>query len=293
MSRVTGSWSIPVFGVIFAIVLLGTHDSTGGGPSARLRAGSSTRLGAAHHADGRANRAIRRRLARDRPGDGKRRHLRGVGEERRRNSLRDNPIGRPAHRERDGYHGGGKQPGPEVHVAADGHAEIDGADPHAGRRERSSQDVGHGRSERDVRHRGEATGRHPVRPHRDSAAGEAPSRPTRPTSRRSLPTSRRPGGTGEGIHPARRLPHGARRGGSRRDQPGGDRVRRQRPDVRQRAHQLHDGRRGLPRARSDQPHQPLGKHQGRRRLRQAHRVRRQGRRAAHDPAAPGRRDPHQ
>ena len=29
-----------------------------------------------------------------------------------------------------------------------------------------------------------------------------------------------------------------------------------------------------PRARSDQPHQPLGKHQGRRPLRQAHRLRR-------------------
>ena len=40
-----------------------------------------------------------------------------------------------------------------------------------------------------------------------------------------------------------------------------------------------------PRARSDQPHQPLGEHEGRRPLRQAHRVRRQPRRAAHDPAA--------
>ena len=48
-----------------------------------------------------------------------------------------------------------------------------------------------------------------------------------------------------------------------------------------------------PRARSDQPHQPVGEHQGRRPLRQAHRVRRQARRAAHDPAAPGRRHPHE
>ena len=48
-----------------------------------------------------------------------------------------------------------------------------------------------------------------------------------------------------------------------------------------------------PRARPDQPHQPLGEHQGRRPLRQAHRVRRPPRRAAHDPAAAGRRDPHQ
>ena len=39
------------------------------------------------------------------------------------------------------------------------------------------------------------------------------------------------------------------------------------------------------RARSDQPHQPLGEHEGRRPLRQAHGLRRQARRAAHDPAA--------
>ena len=50
---------------------------------------------------------------------------------------------------------------------------------------------------------------------------------------------------------------------------------------------------GQPRARADQPDHPVGEHEGRRPLRQAHRVRRQARRAAHDPAAPGRRHPHQ
>ena len=48
-----------------------------------------------------------------------------------------------------------------------------------------------------------------------------------------------------------------------------------------------------PRARADQPHQPVGEHEGRRPLRQAHGLRRQARRAAHDPAAPGRRHPHE
>ena len=47
------------------------------------------------------------------------------------------------------------------------------------------------------------------------------------------------------------------------------------------------------RARADQPDQPLGEHEGRRPLRQAHRLRRQARRAAHDPAAAGRRHPHE
>ena len=98
----------------------------------------------------------------------------------------------------------------------------------------------------------------------------------------------RPRDAGRGsrrLHPARGLPAGARRRRARRDQPDAHRVRRQRPHVCRRDDQLHDGRRGQPRARADQPHQPLGEHQGRRPLRQAHGLRRPPRRAAHDPAA--------
>ncbi len=93
------------------------------------------------------------------------------------------------------------------------------------------------------------------------------------------------GRTGEGLHPAAGLSHGARRRRAGRHQPGGDRVRRQRPDVRRRARQLHARRRRQQPARARQPHHPLGEHEGRRRLRQAHRLRRQARAAAHHPAA--------
>ena len=65
---------------------------------------------------------------------------------------------------------------------------------------------------------------------------------------------------GSRLHAAGRLSPRARRRRPRRHQPDDHRVRRQRPHVCRRDDQLHDGRRGQPRARADQPHQPLGEH---------------------------------
>ena len=244
MSRVTRSWSILVFGVTFAIVLLARTTA----PVQALRQGSGQ---APRQGSGQPTTATAAQIA---PfvgdwlvtvaGDGKRRHLRGVGEERRRNSLRDDPIGRPAHRERDGHHGGGKQPGPEVHVAADGHADLDGADPDAGRCERSSQHGDHGRPVRDVRHRGEAGRR--ARPVRATGfgggRGAADERRHRLHAEAALSAAHAGRGSRR-LHAARRLSHGARRRRPRRHQPDAHRVRRQRPHVRRRDDQLHDGRR--------------------------------------------------
>ncbi len=86
------------------------------------------------------------------------------------------------------------------------------------------------------------------------------------------------------LHPADGLSRRARCRGAGRHQPDAHRVRRQRADVCRRDDQLHDGRRRQPRARAHQPHQPLGEHQRRRQVRQAHGIRRSPRGAAHDPA---------
>ena len=75
--------------------------------------------------------------------------------------------------------------------------------------------------------------------------------------------------------------------------PAVDSVRRQRPHVRRRVHDLHARRRRQQPARAGEPHHALREHQGRRRLRQAHGLRRQARAAAHDRAARRQQHPHQ
>ena len=75
--------------------------------------------------------------------------------------------------------------------------------------------------------------------------------------------------------------------------PAVDRVRRQRPDVRRRVRHLHARRRRQQPAHAREPHHALREHQGRRRLRQAHGLRRQARAAAHGPAARRQQHPDQ
>ena len=100
-------------------------------------------------------------------------------------------------------------------------------------------------------------------------------------------------GAGEDVHPAARLPHGARRRGARRHQPRGDQVRRQRPHVRRRVHHLHARRGRQQSAHAREPHHALREHQGRRRLRQADGLRRQAGAAAHDRSARRQQHPDQ
>ena len=73
--------------------------------------------------------------------------------------------------------------------------------------------------------------------------------------------------------------------------PRRDRVRRRRADVRRRAAQLHARRGRHRRERADQPHQHAREHEGRRRLRPPHRVRRQHLHAALRHAARWQRHP--
>ena len=75
--------------------------------------------------------------------------------------------------------------------------------------------------------------------------------------------------------------------------PAVDPVRRQRPHVRRRVHHLHARRRRQQPAHAREPHHALREHQGRRRLRQAHGLRRQARAAAHHRAARRQQHPDQ